>query len=128
MRTLIGAAIAAALLTTPTLANEPYGTWETKKDASGAYLHVKVEPCPDDEKLLCANVVKTFETPHTEIVGRKIFWDLETEDGQNWSGGQVWDAATDKTYDAKVILGKTRLRVEGCVSLFCEGQNWTRVE
>ena len=128
MKKLIGAAIAAIALATPALANEPYGIWQTKKDRKGAYLHARVHPCDNNAAMLCATVHQTFNTPHTEIVGRPIFWDLQPTSDTEWGGGTVWDAETDKNYDAKVIMGSTRLRVEGCVGFLCDGQNWTRIE
>ena len=128
MKRLIGAALAGMALATPAAAIEPFGIWETKRDRTGAYLHVRVHPCDNDAAMLCGTVHQTFNTPHTEIVGRPIFWDLSPTSGNEWGGGTVWDAETDKDYAAKVILGSTRLRVEGCVGFLCDGQNWTRVE
>lgn len=128
MHKIVYTVLATLAITTSAFANEPFGIWQTKTDAAGAYLHVKVEPCAEKENLLCAKVHETFNTPHTEIVGKPVFWDLESVDETNWANGKVWDAATDQVYDAKVILGKTKLRVEGCVSILCDGQNWTRVE
>ena len=128
MKRLIGAALAGMALATPAAANEPFGIWETKHDRTGAYLHVRVHPCDNDAAMLCGTVHQTFNTPHTEIVGRPIFWDLSPTSGNEWGGGTVWDAETDKDYAAKVILGSTRLRVEGCVGFLCDWQNWSRVE
>ncbi len=120
--------LAAAFILTATqaTASEPNGVWQTKSDDSGAYLLVDVQPCEADAAMLCSHVTEVHNSPHQEIVGRKVFWDMVTEDNKNWEGGTVWDAATDKEYDAKVILGKTALRVEGCVGIFCDGQNWKR--
>lgn len=128
MNKLIGAALAAISLGTTALANEPFGIWETKKDRTGAYLHVRVHLCDANPALLCGTVHQTFETPHTEIVGRPVFWDLSVTGDNTWGNGTVWDAETDKNFNAKVILGKTRLRVEGCVGFLCDGQNWTRIQ
>ena len=74
MKKLISTILATAFLATPVLANEPYGLWETKKDKTGAYLHVKVAPCKGNTAQLCGVVAQTFKTPHTEIKGRPIFW------------------------------------------------------
>jgi len=119
-------ATAFILTATQAVASEPYGVWQTIADDSGAYLLVEVKPCENDAAMLCGHVAEIHNSPHQEIVGRKVFWDLVTEDNKNWEGGTVWDAETDKEYDAKVILGKTALRVEGCVGIFCDGQNWKR--
>lgn len=128
MRNVIGGALALAFLAVPALANEPYGVWQTKTDKTGAYLHVKVTPCNGNKAQLCGTVLETFKTPHTEIKGRKIFWDLDKVSANEWGNGTVWDAETDKEYAAKVILGKSKLRVEGCFGILCDGQNWTRIK
>jgi len=128
MNKVIKTVIALAFLATPALANEPYGVWQTKTDKTGAYLHVQVAPCGGNKAKLCGVVAQTFKTPHTEIKGRKIFWDLEKVSENEWGNGRVWDAETDKEYAGKVILGKTKLRVEGCVGFLCDGQNWSRVK
>jgi len=128
MRTLIAAAIAATALAMPALANEPYGIWQTRTDRTGAYLHVRVHPCNGNGAMLCGTVNQTFNTPHTEIVGRPVFWDLQVTGANEWGGGTVWDAETDRNFDARVILGSSRLRVEGCVGFLCDGQNWTRIQ
>ena len=127
--TLAAAATAtAALIATQAIASEPFGIWQTKSDDNGAYLLVEVLPCETDEAKLCSRVTEVINSPHQEIVGRPIFWDMVTEDGKNWDRGRVWDALTNEEYDAKVILGKTALRVEGCVGILCDGQNWKRPE
>ncbi|NKX42117.1 DUF2147 domain-containing protein [Rhodobacteraceae bacterium R_SAG2] len=106
---------------------EPFGIWLTEKGRTGAYLHVKVTPCKDNSALLCGYVHKTFRTPHTEIVGRPIFWDLEQVSPTEWANGRVWDAENRKVYRAKVRLRETELRVEGCLGMLCDGQSWKRV-
>lgn len=117
----------AVFFAAPAFADEePYGIWKTISDDTGAYLLVDVQPCESDPSMLCSHVAEVHNSPHQEIVGRPVFWDMVTEDDRNWDGGRVWDAATDEEYDAKVILGKTALRVEGCVGIFCDGQNWKR--
>ncbi|MFT4794934.1 MAG: hypothetical protein ACJAVR_002431 [Paracoccaceae bacterium] len=121
--TLIAATI---LFATQASANEPFGVWQTITDDTGAYLLVDVQPCAADAAKLCSTVTEVINSPHQNLVGRPLFWDLEATDDNKWENGKVWDAATDKVYDAQVTLGKTAMRVEGCVSLFCDGQNWKR--
>jgi uncharacterized protein (DUF2147 family) len=110
-------------------ANEPFGIWQTITDDTGAHLLVDVQPCATDSAKLCGTVSQVVNSPAPEaqqLVGRAIFWDLELATENNWANGQVYDVLTDTVYDSKVILGKTALRVEGCVASFCDGQNWKR--
>ena len=128
MKRLIAAALAATCLATPTLANDAYGIWQTRTNRTGAYLHVRVHACASNSAHLCGTVHQTFNTPHTEIVGRPVFWDLEVTGDNTWGNGEVWDAEEDRVYTGRVTLGSTRMRVEGCVGFLCDGQNWTRVQ
>lgn len=127
MKTLI---TAAALFTaTQAFAAEPYGIWQTITDETGAHLLVDVHPCESDAEKLCSTVKEVVNSNNPaaqELVGRQIFWDLEKVEDTLWENGKVYDVLTDTDYDSRVILGKTALRVEGCVSTFCDGQNWKR--
>lgn len=120
---------AAILAASSASANEPFGIWQTITDATGAHLLVNVHPCEGDEAKLCSTVAEVVNSDNPaaqELVGRKIFWNLEqTKDGL-WENGTVYDVQTNAEYDSRVILGAKALRVEGCVSTFCDGQNWKR--
>lgn len=128
MKTLITAA--ALLAATPALANDPYGIWQTITDDTGAHLLVDIHPCAEAEAKLCSTVkevVNSDDPAAKELIGRAIFWDMEmTEENRLWENGTVYDVLSDSNYDARVTLGKTAIRVEGCVSGFCDGQNWKR--
>ena len=127
MKYLITAA--AILVAAPALANEPFGIWQTITDDTGAYLLVDVQPCADAAEKLCggvSEVVNSNNPKAQELVGRKIFWDMEKTSGKLWENGMVYDVLSDKNYKARVTLGKTDIRVEGCVLIFCDGQNWKR--
>ena len=117
---------AAMIVATQASAADPYGLWQTITDKTGAHLLVDVQPCESDAAKLCGNVAKVVNSPAQELVGRKIFWDLEKTEDNKWENGKVWDVLTDKEYGSQVTLGKTALRVEGCVLSFCDGQNWKR--
>jgi hypothetical protein len=41
---------------------------------------------------------------------------------------EIWDVANNKIYKGRMMLGEAAMRVEGCVAIFCDGQNWSRVE
>ena len=123
--------IAATLLAaTPAFANDPYGIWRTITDDTGAHLLVDIHPCADAAEKLCSTVsevVNSDDPSAKDLIGRAIFWDMEMiEENRLWENGKVYDVLTDTDYDARVTLGKTAIRVEGCVSGFCDGQNWKR--
>ena len=122
-------AAAAMLVATQASAAETYGIWQTITDETGAQLLVNVHPCETDEAKLCgtvSEVVNSTNPAAKDLIGRAIFWDLEPTDENHWANGSVYDVQTDTDYNSRVILGKTALRVEGCVATFCDGQNWKR--
>lgn len=127
MKYLITAA--AVLVASQASANEPYGIWQTITDETGAHLLVDIHPCADAEERLCSTVKEVVNSDNPaakELLGRAIFWNMEKVEDNRWENGTVYDVLTDTEYDARVTLGKTAIRVEGCVSGFCDGQNWKR--
>ncbi len=116
------------LLASPAMASQPYGIWKTQTDKSGAYLLVEVLDCANDRSKLCAEIREVINSENREIVGKPIFWSLESAKAGNWVNGEVWDVENDKIYAGKVTMGESQLRVEGCVSIFCDGQNWSRAD
>lgn len=116
------------------------GLWATEKEKS----HVRIEPCGER---LCGVIVWLKEPNDDQgqpkrdifnedeslrdraIVGLRLLSGFEAADGDNWSGGQIYNPEDGKTYKSKMSLqdGKT-LKVEGCVLIFCKSQIWTRVE
>ncbi len=61
-------------------------------------------------------------------MGKLIVKDMKSDDGASYSGGTVWDPEDNKTYSSKMTLKGNDLDVEGCVAIFCKGQDWTRVK
>ena len=130
MNKLLAGAV-ALIIAGPAFANEPYGIWRTITDDTGAHLLVDIHPCQDDGDKLCSTVTEVVNSDNPaaqELIGRAIFWDMELVEENRWENGTVYDVLTDAEYDARVTLGKTAIRVEGCVSGFCDGQNWKRSE
>lgn len=127
MKHIITAAV--MLVATQASAAEPYGVWQTITDETGAHLLVNVHPCEADEAKLCgtiAEVVNSNDPAAKDLIDRPIFWNLEPTKENHWANGTIYDVQSDTDYDSRVILGKTALRVEGCVATFCDGQNWKR--
>lgn len=129
MRTSLVAAIAALMLSGTARADEPIGIWKTEAKDDGRYLHVEVAPCADAVATLCGTAVAAFGGAKQETVGKRIFWGMARDKTGVWSGGQVWAADEDKTYDGRIEMNGAALEISGCVlgGLICRGQDWTRV-
>lgn len=120
----------AVITATSAAAEEgPFGIWQTITDETGAHLLVDIQPCVDAADKLCgtiSEVVNSDDPAANDLLGRPIFWDLEKVEDNKWANGRLFDVLSGEEYDAQVILGKTAIRLEGCVATFCDGQNWKR--
>ena len=60
------------------------------------------------------------------IIGLSLFSSMQPSGPNKWSG-QIYNADDGHSYVSNVsVLGPDSLRVEGCVGVFCGGENWTR--
>lgn len=107
------------------------GVWATEKNKAGGYLEITMAPCASDASLTCGTVSKAFkasgEDPGYADLGKTIIKDMKHDGGESYSGGTIWDPENGKTYGSKMTLQGNGLDVDGCVSIFCEGQHWKRV-
>lgn len=128
------AALAAAALSlcaaAPALAADPaHGLWQTETSDEGRYLRVRVGPCGGDPARTCGVIAEAFNAPDSDVVGKPMIFDMVAEGGGKYGDGRIWAPDDDKTYGANMQMkGADVLRVEGCVFVFCRGQDWTRVE
>jgi uncharacterized protein (DUF2147 family) len=133
----------AATLPAPDTAMQPSplaGSWRTVDDETGqakaiiriverdGRLDGRIETLlrPDAERY-CGKC--QGERRDKALVGMVILWDLRP-DGAEWTGGQILDPATGKTYRARARLRKDgTLEVRGFlgVSLVGRTQLWHRV-
>jgi len=121
--------LAAALVALPVAAQaQVAGVWRTETSDDGAYLHVRVGACANDAALTCGTIVKAVNTERTDLVGKPIIWAMAANGENAWAKGRIWAPDDDKTYRSKMALSGDRLKVEGCVAVFCRGQSWSRVE
>jgi uncharacterized protein (DUF2147 family) len=62
------------------------------------------------------------------MIGLPLFINMRSAGPGKWSG-QIYNADDGGTYESHVaVLGPDTLRVEGCLGVFCGGENWTRFE
>ncbi|MEL6467286.1 MAG: DUF2147 domain-containing protein [Pseudomonadota bacterium] len=109
------------------LAN-PEGLWATEPDRKGQTAHVSAERCGSG---YCGTIVDVFGPNGEEVdaptIGTRVFWGM-TPQGTDIYEGQAYVPAHDRTYDARMALQGSRMKVSGCLGPICQSQMWTRVE
>ncbi|MFK7859732.1 MAG: DUF2147 domain-containing protein [Granulosicoccus sp.] len=63
-----------------------------------------------------------------EPIDRKMVWDVTSSGSSSWKGRDIRDPSSDKTYESRVSLANGTLHVSRFVLMFCQTQNWTRVQ
>ena len=130
-RSICAGAALGALWAGGALAGAADGVWKTLSNDEGGYLHVTVGPCEADAAKTCGVITKALrpdgENPNYEHLGKHIIRDMSPDGEAKWSGGTIWAPDDDKTYDSNMEVKGDVLTVEGCVMIFCRGQDWTRV-
>ncbi|QIE56995.1 DUF2147 domain-containing protein [Pikeienuella piscinae] len=124
------AALIAALTSAAAATADPTGLWKTEANDEGSYLVVDIGPCADR---LCGVIVDArdkagISRESYENLGRQIITDMAPDGANKWDDGEIWAPDEDKTYSASMELNGDVLEVEGCLLVFCRGQNWTRAE
>jgi uncharacterized protein (DUF2147 family) len=60
------------------------------------------------------------------IIGTTILIDMKASGNNRWNG-QIYNPEDGKTYSGWIeVVSPDILRVEGCLLVFCGGENWTR--
>ena len=135
------ATIATLLAASPALAQsaEPVGVWLTEKGDA----RVKVSKCGNG---ICGVIVglrdpidRATGQPQVDdknpnpalrtrpVFGIALFTAMRPSAPGKWSG-QIYNADDGGTYVSHVTFaGGDALHVEGCVSMICGGETWTRV-
>lgn len=113
------------------------GRWKTIDDESGEAK--SIVQLYEQNKKIFGKVEKLLKKPGAKcskcdgdkkdqpIEGMVILWDLE-QDGDEWSGGQIFDPKKGKTYRCKIWLEAAgqELRVRGYWGPFFRTQTWHR--
>ena len=121
----------------------PAGRWRTVDDQTGASKSIVVITVTNDEAR--GTIEKVFIPPAIDdhpncikctgdrrnkpVIGMEIMWGLK-KNGDEYTGGRVFDPETGKTYRCKIKLvdGGKKLEVRGFVgfSLLGRTQTWLR--
>jgi uncharacterized protein (DUF2147 family) len=132
---LTSLALLAALAATPALAADPSGLWATARNDEGAFLKVRIAPCPAGTGTLCGVIESAHARDGSQSsdyahLGKRMIADMAPDRPGEWASGTIWAPDEDATYRAKMALSGGTLRVSGCVmgGLICRGQDWTRAD
>ena len=122
------AGAAFALLAGPALADPVLGTYQTQPGDEGNYAHVQIYKCDAN---ICGVIRKAFDASGKQIksdtVGKRMIWGMQAQGGGAYGKGKIWAPDRDKTYNSKMELAGSTLKVSGCVLGICRGQPWKRV-
>jgi uncharacterized protein (DUF2147 family) len=128
----IAFSLVVAFIPAAASAGEADGVWKTEAESDGGYLQVTMGPCASDAAKTCGVITSAFNAqgadPNYANLGKLIATEMTTSDGKKYSGGTIWDPAHDKTYSSKMTVKGDKMDVEGCISIICSGQDWTRVK
>jgi len=126
-----GAMALAALILSASgaMAADPLeGYWRTSADDNGNSGLIHVQPCG---AALCGTLVKSFDatgkewqSPH---LGRQIISQTVNK-GNGAYTGRVYSPDRNKTYNSKLKMNGSALKVSGCVLGICrDGGVWQKV-
>jgi uncharacterized protein (DUF2147 family) len=120
-----------AFSTSLAVAAEPVGEWLV----TDGYAHIRIEKCGDQYW----GVVSWEQQPGMDsnnpdpakrnrpTLGMPVLLGMKATQTNRWDG-QIYNSENGKTYTGNISLSSPDvLRVEGCLLIFCGGQDWTRV-
>ena len=123
----------------PALAADPVeGDWLTEPGAG----KVRIAPCPGRPERLCGTLFWVKDPAEARspdvnnpdpglrkrpLQGLLMLRDLKQAASGRWTGGQIYDPKTGKTFDSKVSANPNgTIKVVGCIMMVCQAQTWKR--
>ncbi|MGR7997078.1 DUF2147 domain-containing protein [Xanthobacter sp. ZOL 2024] len=130
-------AVVLGLLSTPALAADPTGLWQTPTRGG----QVEITHCGNalcgrlvsSEGLKADPALKDVHNQNAGLRGRALkgltILTGFTGGPSEWTGGSIYNADDGKTYSGSIVLdGDNRLKLRGCViAPLCKTQTWTRL-
>lgn len=116
----------AALLMTAgiAMADPVEGVWKSPTNGEGQSIQVKVAKCGAN---VCGSIVKVTKGDQS-LVGKRMIWGMAPQGGGSYTGGKVWAPDNQKTYNGKLALSGSKLKISGCVLGICRGETFRRVK
>lgn len=105
------------------------GLWKTEPDRKDLTSHIKITACGTK---FCGQVMSAYDASGKEVqtpnVGKKLFWDVASEGGGKYGGGEFWVPLIDVEVKPQMTLSGDTLSVRGCEHVVCGHQTWTRLK
>lgn len=128
MKRALWIGLMAIALAGPAAADPVLGTYQTQPGDAGNFAHVEIYQCDAN---ICGVIRKAFDGSGQQIesdnVGKRMIWGMKPQGGGKYAKGKIWAPDRDKTYNSKMELAGSTLKVSGCVLGICRGQTWKRV-
>ncbi|MDA7963345.1 DUF2147 domain-containing protein [Ruegeria sp.] len=131
MRGFLRIAFGLAVLIAPVgVAADPIvGIWKTEPDRKNLTSHIQITACGDK---FCGQVLSAYDAAGKEVqtpnIGKKLFWDVASEGGGKYGGGEFWVPVIDVDVTPQMNLSGNTLSVRGCEHVVCGHQTWTRLK
>ncbi len=120
----------AISLAGPAFAADPVlGLYKTQPGDTGKYAHVELYEC---DEAICGVIRKAFDGSGAEVasdtIGKRMIWGMRAQGSGKYAKGKIWAPDRDKTYNSRMELNGSTLKVSGCVLGICRGQTWNRLK
>ena len=124
------AAAIAIVVAGPAFAADPVlGTYKTEPGDTGSFAHVELYDC---DTQICGVIRKAFNASGQQIksdnVGKRMIWAMQSQGSGKYGKGKIWAPDRDKTYNSKMELSGSTLKVSGCMIGICRAQTWSRLK
>ncbi|MEX0349944.1 MAG: DUF2147 domain-containing protein [Paracoccaceae bacterium] len=121
-------AIGLSVLAAQAGADPIVGVWKTEPDRKNLISHIKITACGDK---FCGKILSAYDTSGKEVqtknIGKKLFWDVASEGGGTYGGGEFWVPLVNVEAVPTMTLSGDQLKVKGCSHHICGHQTWTRL-
>lgn len=120
--------VIAVLMPVMAAADPIVGVWKTEPDRKNLISHIKISACGDK---FCGQIQSAYDKSGKEVqtpnIGKKLFWDVASEGGGKYGGGDFWIPMVNVDVVPQMTLSGDTLNVRGCEHVVCGHQKWTRL-
>ncbi|MCL6285023.1 DUF2147 domain-containing protein [Ruegeria sp. 2012CJ41-6] len=104
------------------------GTWKTEPDRKDLISHIQITACGDK---FCGKILSAYDKSGKEVqtknIGKRLFWDVASEGGGKYGGGEFWVPLVNVEAVPTMVLDGDQLKVKGCSHHVCGHQTWSRL-